>query len=67
MGENSHGRLNLRAGLPRDYAGLPGPQYETPAEVRMLRKMGAEAIGMYTVLEVIQARDSDWKWRRFPA
>lgn len=45
--------LSLQEGV---YAGLLGPAYETPAEVAMLRTLGATAVGMSTVLEVVAAR-----------
>jgi purine-nucleoside phosphorylase len=44
--------ISLQEGV---YAGVAGPSYETPAEVRMLRTMGADLVGMSTVLEVIAA------------
>ena len=47
--------INLGEGV---YAGLAGPSYETPAEIRYLRAIGADLVGMSTVPEVIAARHS---------
>jgi len=48
-----HADVTLREGV---YAAMLGPSYETPAEIRMLRTLGADAVGMSTVPEVIALR-----------
>jgi len=50
--EASQQGLGLRKGV---YAGMSGPSYETPAEIRMIKQLGGDAVGMSTVPEVIVA------------
>ncbi|MGH9742622.1 MAG: purine-nucleoside phosphorylase [Candidatus Acidiferrum sp.] len=55
VGEGNRNRIGLYEGV---YAALPGPSYETPAEIRYLRAIGADLVGMSTAPEVIAARHS---------
>ncbi len=48
-------KISLRTGT---YMFFPGPQYETPAEIRAARILGADAVGMSTVFEVLAAAHS---------
>jgi purine-nucleoside phosphorylase len=55
VGEGNRLGIGMNEGV---YAGLAGPSYETPAEIRYLRTIGADLVGMSTVPEVIAARHS---------
>lgn len=57
-GIDREARQLLRRGV---YCGLSGPCYETPAEIRMIRLLGADAVGMSTVPEAIAARHQEIK------
>jgi len=50
--------LTLSEGV---YAGVPGPSFETPAEIRYLRTIGADLVGMSTVMEAIAANQVGMK------
>ena len=51
-------RVPLEEGV---YLCVPGPSYETPAEIRAFRQLGADAVGMSTVMEVIAARHAGYR------
>lgn len=55
VGEGNRMGIGMYEGV---YAALPGPSYETPAEIRYLRNIGADLVGMSTVPEVLAARHS---------
>jgi purine-nucleoside phosphorylase len=55
VGEGNRLGMGMNEGV---YAALPGPSYETPAEIGYLRTIGADLVGMSTVPEVIAARHS---------
>jgi purine-nucleoside phosphorylase len=56
--EIAHEAVDLAEGV---YAGLPGPSYETPAEIRYLKAIGADLVGMSTVPEAIAANHMGMK------
>jgi purine-nucleoside phosphorylase len=51
-------KINIHQGI---YAAVPGPSYETPAEIRFLKTIGADVVGMSTVAEVVVARHCGMK------